>query len=172
MNKISDTSPDIRYGIFAGIATIIIYASLWLAFPRVAFGLVTYYLSFLIYFVFMYMAVLEQNKKSVEEEYTFRKAARTAFVVYLIANVFYYIFYYLMHQLNPEIAEFQRTDYLENAKHFFPKDELDDQIRALEKADFSVTLGQTISYYVKGVFGAFATSFIIAGLHWLKNRDR
>lgn len=171
MNKISDTQPEIRFGIFAGIGTVIIFSFLWLSFPRTAFGLVSYYTSFGLYLLCMILAVRETHLNT-EGGINFRTAARTAFIVYLIANVFYYLYYYLMHTLNPEIATYQQADYIENARHFFPKDQLDDQLRALKEADFSVTFGSIISYYIKGIFAAFALSLLVGGGHWLVTRER
>lgn len=171
LSQVSGTKPEIRYGIFAGIGTVLLFSVLWLSFPESAFGLVSYYTSFLLYFLFMFLAVNESHQKT-EGGINFRTAARTAFVVYLIANLFFYLFFWFMHSLNPEIAEMQRADYLENAKHFFPKNELDDQLRALEKADFSVTAGKAFTYYIKGIFGAFAASMFVGGVHVLRTRER
>lgn len=171
MNKISDTKPEYRYGIFAGIGTIIFFSVLWLSFPRQAFGLTSYYISIVIYLICMLLAVNEINAKQ-EETLGFRQASQKAFIVYLIANVFYYMYYYMMHELNPEIAEYQRADALENAKHFYPKDELFKQLQAIKKADFSVTLGAILQYYAKGVFSAFFSALFIAFIHWLRTREK
>ncbi len=171
MNKISDTKPEYRYGIFAGIGTIIFFSVLWLSFPRQAFGLLSYYVSFSIYLICMFLAVNEINSKG-ESTLGFRAASQKAFIVYLIANIFYYMYYYMMHELNPEIAEYQRADALENAKHFYPKDQLFKQLQAIKKSDLSVTLGGIIQYYLKGVFSAFFLSLIVAFVHWLRTRER
>ena len=119
----------------------------------------------------MLLAVNEINAKQ-EETLGFRQASQKAFVVYLIANAFYYIYYYMMHELNPEIMEYQRADALENAKHFYPKDQLFKQLQAIKKADLSVTLGAIIQYYAKGVFSAFFSALFIAFIHWLRTREK
>ncbi len=119
----------------------------------------------------MFLAVNEINSKG-ESTLGFRAASQKAFIVYLIANIFYYMYYYMMHELNPEIAEYQRADALENAKHFYPKDQLFKQLQAIKKSDLSVTLGGIIQYYLKGVFSAFFLSLIVAFVHWLRTRER
>jgi len=171
VNKISDTKPEYRYGIFAGIGTIIFFSILWLSFPRQAFGLMSFYVSFGIYFICMLLAINEINAKQ-EGTLGFRQASQKAFIVYLIANIFYYMYYYMMHKFNLEIAEYQRADALVNAKHFYAKDELFRQLQAIKKADFSVTLATTLKSYTIGVFGAFFSSLFIAFIHWLRTREK
>ena len=119
----------------------------------------------------MLLAVNELNAKQ-EERLGFRAASQKAFVVYLIANIFYYLYFYMMHDLNPEIAEYQRADALVNAKDFYPKDQLFKQLQAIKKADFSVTLGGILQYYAKGVFSAFFLSLFVAFVHWLRTREK
>jgi hypothetical protein len=171
VNKISDTKPEYRYGIFAGIGTIIFFSVLWLSFPRQAFGLPSFYVSILIYLIFMLLAVNEINGKQ-EETLGFRQASQKAFIVYLIANIFFYLYYYMMHKFNLEIAEYQRADLLENAKYLYPKDQLFKQLQAIKKADFSVTLWGTIKDYFLSGFSAFFSSFFVAFIHWLRTREK
>ena len=171
MNKISDTRPDIRYGIFAGVGVVLFFSVLWLSFPRAAFGTFSLYFSLLIYFICMFLAVIESHKKT-EGGLAFRQAAQKAFVVYLIANVFYWLYYWLMHSLNPEIATYQKTDALETAKHFFPKRELAKRLVSIQESDFSVSFWHAVQHYFTGVFGAFFSSLFIAFVHWLIHRER
>jgi len=119
----------------------------------------------------MLLAVNEINAKQ-EETLGFRQASQKAFIVYLIANIFYYMYYYMMHKFNLEIVEYQRADALENAKHFYSKDQLFRQLQAIKKADLTVTLGGIIQYYLKGVFGAFFLSLFVALIHWLRTREK
>jgi len=119
----------------------------------------------------MFLAVNEINAKQ-EGVLGFRAASQKAFIVYLIANLFFYMYYYMMHKFNLEIAEYQRADALENAKHFYPKDELFKQLQAIKKEDFSVTLGRALKSYIIGVFSAFFSSLFIAFIHWLRNREK
>lgn len=117
------------------------------------------------------MAVTEINANQ-KDILGFRAASQKAFVVYLIANIFYYMYYYMMHKFNLEIAEYQRADALENAKHFYSKDQLFRQLQAIKKSDLSVTLGGVLQYYAKGVFSAFFLSLIVAFVHWIRTRER
>ena len=101
----------------------------------------------------------------------FRQAAQRAFVVYMVANLFFYLFYWLMHELNPQIAEMQKADALENARHFYPKNELAERLRNLQKADFSVSFWSVLQFYVKSVIPAAFLSFLLAFVHWIRWRD-
>lgn len=79
-----------------------------------------------------------------------RDALKIAFLVYVIAMAFFYVFFFAMlRYIDPSLVEFQKA--------------------AMEKAgqdvsgvDFTMTLGKTVSGYIISLIGGFLVSYLMA----------
>jgi len=99
-----------------------------------------------------------------EEEVDFKKVLRSGFVVYLIANLLYYLFYYFIHRQDPQLAELQKELMREWLPRITPRDKLQKAMETLEAADFSVTPGAAFFSYMRSAIGGF---LLAAGLAWI-----
>lgn len=139
------------YGIFAGAGTVL-YLLLFYFADKAYFvnGLITWS-SVIIYLVFMYKAIIdERNKRGGEIE--FKDAVRPAFLVYVIANLIYYTFLYLMFNFfDTELVEIQR-EMMENSG-------ID-----TKGEDLKMTLPMTFFAFIQSLIAGFAFSAILAAI--------
>ncbi|MDZ7879549.1 MAG: DUF4199 domain-containing protein [Saprospiraceae bacterium] len=146
------------YGILAGLATII-YAFLIYSTQKAGFFSMWFYISSLsLYVLAMYFAA----KKLYNED--FKTVLRTAFAVFLIANVLYYIFdFVLFNKIDPSLAGFQAEAAIAYLK---PNTPLEEQIKMEENIRSSDIHNGTSLFkqYVKAAIGGFGLSVGVAYL--------
>ncbi len=138
----------IRFGLAAGLITCAIYAVAYLISIESFLSPYLHWGSLSIYIIAMYM-LAEIVIKSKSE---FKDIVRPLFICFLIANLAFYVFYYIMlHFVDPDIYEMQVRMLTKGL------DELD-----IEDMDTSFTLSGYFLAYFRAAIGGFAIASIIA----------
>ncbi len=153
---------DLSYGLIAGTG-VIAWFLLFYGFDKpLMLSPYVYYASFALYLWAMYRAMRWTYEQEGEPE--FKAVLRSGFVVYLTANLLYYLFYYFIHQLDPQLTAFQKEMMREWLPRITPRDKLQKALEALESSDFSVKPGDALFSYVRSAIGGF---LLAAGLAWI-----
>lgn len=151
----------VRYGVAAGVFTLIYFGAFYFVSKAWMLSPIVYYGSLIIYLWAMYQAFKED---SFQEKATisFRRALRTGFLVFLIANAIFMGFYLFLHEMDPEIVEIQRANLAEWYPRIIPKDQLAQRLRELEKADLKMTPSKAIFAYARASIGGFILAALLA----------
>ncbi|MCB0644538.1 MAG: DUF4199 domain-containing protein [Phaeodactylibacter sp.] len=147
-------NPGLKYGIIAGIVTILYFTAFYWVNPSLMLHWAVFYTSLLFYLGGMLLAVREQRREQAGA-LTFQEGLRTAFTTYLVANLLYYGFYYGLHQYDPGLADIQKQAMAEFLPKITMKDQLPQALRDLEKRDFGVDLGTAAFGYARAAIGGF-----------------
>lgn len=134
--------------------------------------------SSLIYFIGMLLAALAvhrsatttgrgignvlQEKEAATTEIPLPKMIATPFIVFLIANAYYALFFYwIMNVFDPELLQIhQELTHQEMLEYFKGTDQIAN-VRKNTPADYIPTLGGTISRYFLEAIGGFIVSALI-----------
>ncbi len=166
----------IKWGIITGIVTIVIYLIAYLIGYETFFNTGIFWITTLFYIFTMYMASREARNKFMEthdlteEPYPFNIALQPPFLTFLIANILYYLFNYVMFvYVNPELPDIQKEIALEtmdkamNAMSaFMDEDQIEEMAEAIEEQDLTVTLASTLLSLARSLLGGFLLSAIFA----------
>ena len=155
---------SIRYGVLAGICVIIYMLVFYFYDVKVMLGPSVFWSTTLLFIVGMFFAAREERKK--REFMTFREILPVAFVTYLIANLFFYDFVYILFNfVDPSLPELQQQVGLESARASGVIESLDleDAIAKIEETPAEFTLIQAISAYISSAIFGFILSLMIAG---------
>ena len=111
----------------------------------------------------MFFAAREERK--AREFITFREALPVAFVTYLVANLFFYDFLYIMFNfVNSDLPELQRQVSIEAIQESGFIDLVAEEIEEMEKLPASFSIGQAIFDYLRSAIFGFLLSLMIAGV--------
>lgn len=153
---------SIRYGGLIGITVIIYMLIFYFYDKKVMLGPSVLWSTTLLYIVGMFFAAREERKK--REFITFREVLSVAFVTYLVANVYFYNFIYILFNfVDPTLPELQLQVGIENAKASGLSEYLEDAIAKIEEMPAELTLGQAIFDYIRSAIFGFILSLAIAG---------
>jgi len=151
----------IQYGIFTGLA-IVGYLLIFYFVEKSSFrGLTATWSSLIIYLIGMFWAAWAAKKVVPENSSLYY--IQVAMLVWLIANAFYYSFFYGMMMYDTELLHLHQQIthddmlefYKDNAEHLIA-------IKKNQLADYTPTIRGSIFQYVKGIIGGFVFSLIIA----------
>lgn len=152
-------NPSIRYGMAAGLGTVAILLIAY-AFDKAAMlNPLIHHSTWVFYIGAMWMSVVAW-KKSTE----FKDLLRQAFLCFLLANLIFHGFYYLIHQYDPELTGLHRAAMEAWLPKVTPKSELAKKLRELEHVDFSIYLGDVAFGYARGAIAGFALAALMAKL--------
>ena len=152
-----------NYGVLAGVVTIALMLLVYQFDKATMLSRLVYWPSLIIYIAFMYKACLEE-RKSHGGFLTFQDGLRTAFGTFLIANLIFYVFYYVMfNYVDPGLVSIQAETFRAYADAMEPG-QAKDMMKAIEKQGFEVTLSSAMLGFAKGAIGGFLLSLIIGGL--------
>ncbi len=154
----------LKYGMIAGTGTLCWFLFFYVSDKELMLSPWVYYASFGLYFWAMYAAMRRSLQRG---ESAFREVLRTGFVVYLLANLFYYLFYAFINHWDPVLAELQKEMMREWLPSITPKDKLQAALKALEESDFKVRPKDAFFSYMRSAIGGFV---LAAGLAWLTLR--
>lgn len=105
--------------------------------------------SLILYLLFMYRAVQELGQTS------FRNGVRAAFLVFVIANAMFYVFYYLLFGVfDPVLVDLQREMLTDSP--FWQGGDTD--------MDLTVTIGRTLFSFAYSLIGGFILALAITGI--------
>jgi hypothetical protein len=157
-------NPINKYGLIAGGSTVLAFLLVYFINKAWMVNYLLYYGTLLIYLLAMVMAVRSQRTLQ-GDALTFREGLRVAFAVFVIANALFYVFYYLIHQIDPSLAVMQKEAMREMLPKVMPKDELARALEELEKTDMRETLSTVFMGFARGAMGGFILSLIIAYIY-------
>ena len=150
------STKSVKYGFLAGVGAVAYILLFYFFSPRLMLSSVVLWSSLAIYLVAMWMAA--RRALEVGSELTpFREALKAAFTVFVVANLLYYCFYYLLFTvIDPGLIDLQRELLAERLEwignpQFQPK-------------DLQVTLGNTFLSYCWSLIGGFLLAALTAAL--------
>ena len=166
------THPGVRYGLLGGLVVVFYFVLLYLANKALFLHSGLQWASLVIYALFMYRATqvdCAQNGRDRE----FRTLVRTPFVVFLLINLCYWLFYYSLHLADPALLQMEtaaQVAYLKaqlTAGTGDPQqaNALREQIAYLEQHGMSLPLGPVLMQMGLGALGGFAMASVVALLH-------
>ena len=155
----------IKNGIIAGVAAIGYVLLFYYTKKDLIFSATYTFSSLVIYLIFMYQAVKTLGKED------FRTVLRTAFSVFILANVVYYAFdYVLFNYIDKSLGNLQKDVmigyYSAGAKSVQEQNQLQESI---QNADFHNFKGISFNF-AKGAIGGFGLAILISYL--IKRREQ
>lgn len=155
---------SVKYGIIAGVSSIFYMLLFYFIDKRMMLGMGVYWSSLLIYLGLMYKActdIRQDNGGFI----TFQDALRTAFTTFLIANVFFFTFYYVLFNfVEPGLIEIQKEMAIEVYNEVLGEQDAAKMQQSMEKEGFDMTVANTAMGFAKGAIGGFLLSLIIAAI--------
>jgi hypothetical protein len=156
----------VRFGIYAGISVVGLYLLLYLIKGELFFNPFVYWATVGIYLAFGWKA-LEDERQAVGGRLPLADGLKLAFLIFVIANLLYYLFYYLMFKLiDPSLVELQREtglETLEQWKDSLPDEQYRERKRLLEEKGLEVKLQDIALQYARSLLGYFIMALIMAG---------
>jgi len=158
---------SLKYGLLAGGVTILYLLVFYFIDPRIMLSSWVLWSSMVIYVTFM---VLACRRRQVERDgkIDFKEALQSAFLVFVVANVAYYLFYYLMFSVfDPGLAAIQREIMLENLENLgsvLDEQQREEMLRNLQEQDLDVRPFDLLLSFGQGLIGGFIIALVIAGL--------
>ncbi len=145
----------IIYGILAGVSVVAYYLLFYFVSKTTMLGMGVFGSSLLIYAFFMYLTA----KNIVEED--FKKLLRATFVVFLLANVFFYAFDYVLYNLvDKDLANLQKELAIEVYKKNTPLAEQRNMVDAIQNADIHTP--QYLAFlYARAAIGGFCMAVLV-----------
>lgn len=165
-------NPGVRYGLLGGITVVFYFTILYFVSKELFLNTWLYWGSTAIYLVFMWQAAGEDcGEKGIVRD--FREILRIPFIVFLLINLFFWLFWYTLHLADPELLKMEaamKMDYMQKQLAGGPGDpqqanQLRDQIQVLEKEGLNLTMGVV---FVQMGFGALGGFLLAAGIAALK----
>lgn len=123
------------------------------------------WLSLVLYLGGMFLAVWRE-RESTEGDYGWQKGLRTAFLVFVLISVGYYIFYYLLFQfIDPGLIDLQREMMVEAIKkhpEYFGDKTPHQLLTELKADDFRPTLFKMSLAFAQSLMGGFVLALLVA----------
>ena len=154
----------VNYGILAGVGAVAYFLLFYFINKRLMLSPAVNWGSVAIFILFMVLACRRQG--DLQEAFGFKEALRTAFLTYLVADVIYYVFYYVLHgMVDPELAVIQQEMMLETTERLgemLGSDVLEEDIGKLSREDLEIRPGGLLLSLSWSLIGGFIISLIIA----------
>lgn len=152
-------APAIRYGMAAGFGSVAILLLAYSLDKKAMLNPLIHHSTWIFYIGAMWMSVALFKASS-----DFKDLLRQAFVCFLIANVVFHGFYYLIHQYDSELVDLHRAAMEAWLPKVTPKSELARKLRELETIDFSIRFTDVLFGYARGAIAGFLLSAVLAKL--------
>lgn len=154
---------SIRYGIITGIVTILYLLIFYFVDKPTMLGGGIAWSTNILFFVGMLFAARETRNEL--ELLSFREALSIAFVTYVVANLFYYDFLYILFNfVDPELLELQKQVGLEAIRDSGMGDMFEEQIKVIEETTPTFSIWQALGGYLQSAIFGFILSLLIGGL--------
>lgn len=151
----------LRLGLLTGLITILLFFIAYQISPKGMLSPLLYWGSLIVFFLGMLGATLLEKRRG-KGVLPFRKALKTAFFTFMLANLLFFIFYYWMFtSYAPELPSLQKEISAEFYRYNFSGSELRKKLSLLEESDFGVTLQTVFSGYAYGAIGGFILSLLL-----------
>ena len=164
-------NPGVRYGLLGGITVVFYFLLLYFVKKDLFLNVWLYWASMGIYLVFMWRASKEDCAVwGILRD--FREILRTPFVVFILINLLFWLFWYTIHLADPELLKLEtamKMNYLQQQLTGGTGDpqqanQFREQIQLLEKEGMTITMGAVLLQMCIGALGGFALSAGIAAL--------
>lgn len=152
---------SVVFGSLAGAVTVVFFLAVYFADKALFFSPWVAYSPLLLYTGAMFWAAI-QTREETDGPFPWRDALRVAFLVYLIANAWFYVFYYVIHQIDPSLAVMQKEAMRESLPKFTEPGKLQEAYKKLDEQDFQVSLGQVILGWAQGAILGFGLAALVA----------
>lgn len=160
MEKETERAFGLKYGAITGIATIFYMLAFYLIGQKVMLHHLVFWSTIIIYLIGMFTAVFTARKKVGGIE--FKSGLRIAFQTFIVANVFWYIFYYAMlNWIDPELITLQKEMMEAN---FQLNQQNEEQLKMLRESNFDFTIRDALFSFAKDAITGFILSLLIAGI--------
>lgn len=171
MNSVFDLeNPSIKNGIIAGLAGAAVTLVCYLINPKWALTAASWITTPL----FIVMMVLSVKADKEGQDFTsFSDALKPAFLTYVVANLLFTIFYYvLLNFIAPELIEIQKEialEAIEKMQGFLGEEAAEAAIDQIQGRDFSFGLGTALWTFA---WGLIIPGFIVAAIIALIMKDK
>lgn len=153
----------IRYGVLVGICVMAYLFIFYLYDEQTMLSHSVFWSTFLLYFMGMFFAAREERK--MKEFITFREALSVSFVTYLVANIFFFSFIFILFNfVNPELPAIQKEISIAQIEASGFGEQFAEQIEAIKDTPDEFTFMQAVSRYIASAIGGFFLSLLVAGL--------
>ncbi len=155
-------NPSVKWGLIAGLGVMITSLLFYLVNVNWFFS-ISSYVSWIVYIACMVFAVKDMRGK--HGFISFKDAFSTAFIVYAISSLMYFIFYYLMFNvIDPGLAEIQQEiarEAMESFSSFMTEEQIEEAMARVEDQSMNIgTLG--VGYLFNLIFPGAIMAAIIA----------
>ncbi len=165
---------SVRYGLLGGVAVIFYFALLYFLRPELFLHAGLQWAALLIYLLFMYQATREDVALHGDQR-DFRTIVRTPFIVFMLINIAYWIFYYALHLADPGLLQMELAIKLSMMKEQLSAglgdpqqaNQLREEILALERQTNQTQLqplGPILQRLAIGSLGGFLLAAGVAAL--------
>ena len=155
-------SPAVRIGLLVGLMTVVVMFCFYLVDNSWAYRVSLRGGVMLIYLIGMIKA--GQSIVKAEPNQDFRFIIRPIFVVFLVANLIYFVYYYLLFNvIDPDLVAGQKAYFLQMAASHGQITEENRQVFLQETMQGELTSARAVLYnYASGAIGGFALSAALA----------
>ena len=158
---------SIKYGLLAGFISIAYMLLFYFIDKKMMMGAWVYWSSVAIFCTAMIMAVLAHRRMQVYQ-LIFFKAVKTVFIVYLIADIIWYIFYYLLFEfIDPGLEEVTRQitidalmAYKDAGQTYMGDQNISTLIQQARETDYGLSIALLLPKLAYGLIGGFILSLI------------
>lgn len=161
----------VRYGLLGGVAVVFYFAILYFAKKELTLNPWLYWASMAIYLLFMWRAAQEDCAERGTNR-DFREVLRTPFIVFLLTNLLFWLFWYTLHLADPDLLRMEAAKELDFWKQQLAtgtgdpqqNNQIREQIQQLEKAEPKLGIGDVFLQMGFGTLGGFGLSAGIAAI--------
>lgn len=159
-------STGLRYGLVLGAIMVAYFVIFYLLNPRLLFNVFVYWASLGISIAVALQALRVDGAKYTKGEYVLSDALRTAFLVFIVGNAIYYVFYYVLFvwvdsALVPLQTEVMK-EALEARKEMLPPEQQESLQEALDGDGIAVDVRSVGFSYLRSLIGHFVLALGLA----------
>ena len=157
----------VKFGLYAGGSVVLLFLAVYLINTEWFFNLFLFWASVGIYLAFGWK-LLEDERQAAGGKLAFQEGLRTVFLMFVVANLVYYIFHFALYNLvDRDLIQLQRevmSQTLEQWKESMPQEAYEKRKESISGDGMVVTLSSTALQYVWSLVGYFVLSLIMAGV--------
>ncbi|MCR9100459.1 MAG: DUF4199 domain-containing protein [bacterium] len=157
----------VKYGTIAGGITVGIYLLFYLINKELVFNSFLNWATVGLYLAIAWKAI-DDERQAIGGKLEFQQALKVGFTVFVVANLVYYLYYYLLHGVfDPGLEEVQRSvmsETLEARKGMLSEEQYKAFKESLEGDGLKVGLQNTLLTYARSLIGYFLISLGLAAL--------
>ena len=159
----------VKYGLIAGTGIVAYFLLFYFIKKELLFNPFVYWASLGIYLALMWSALQEEGQAApAGESLGFQGALRTAFLVFVIANFTYYLFYYLLYGLiDPGLIDLQREvmkETMEKWGNLLSEEQREDMLESIQGDKLVPTVHTVFFTFARSLIGGFVAALGMAAL--------